>query len=862
MNELRNFQRQQVQPGAQQAEIGEIDPLTQLLLDPEFEEEELEEEEEEDPRLGPGSTIVIEFNISPDAPLGTATRAEPMRQRLIEGNPYLLDDSGFLYLPGVPTVGLRGLNQDEATLRLEADAALVDFDMFVTLLPLEPTGVGGLARFGYDLFEDRREEALEPDVNVPVPAEYQVGPGDALNVHFFGNTNAEYYLVVSREGSINFPEIGPITVAGLDFATVREVINERVSEQLIGVRASITLGELRTIRVFVLGEVAEPGSYAVSGLSTMTNALFEGGGVTGIGSLRNIQLMREGESVTTLDLYDLLLRGDTSGDARLQPGDVLFVPPIGDVIAVSGEVKRPAVYETLGTETLAESISLAGGLTASADMTNVKLERIVPGRGVTVEELDFGNDDQLQQLLQDGDSIRVLPNLDQLENVVLLEGNVQQPGRFQWFPGMRLTDLLHSPELLKPLSDVGYILVRREIEPNVFIEVFSTDFNAALAAPGGPDDILLQARDTVHVFNLEIGRQHVLEPLIEELRAQVPTVQVVSVARVGGSVRAAGEYPLEPGMTVSDLIRAGGGLDESAYLIEAELTRYDVINGEYRETELLTVDLAAILNGDSESDLLLNAHDYLNIREVPRWRQQESVELRGEIVFPGSYPIRQGETLASVLQRAGGLTELAFAQGTIFLREDLREREREQLRTLASRIQGDLAALSLSDPGATQAMSIGQSLVVQIQEAQPLGRMVVSLDLIAAGDVSQDILLKSQDQILVPSLTQAITVLGEVQYSTSHLYEPGLTRDEYIQRSGGLTANADDERIYIVRANGQVEIEQGSRWFRRSNSADMRPGDSIVVPLDTDRVRPLVLWTGVTSILYNIAIAVAAISGL
>ena len=861
LNELRNYQQQQAQPGALQPQPGEVDPLTQLLFEPGASAEELEEEEE-DPRLSPGDTLVIEFSISPDAPAGAPGRAGPMRQRLIEGNPYVLDESGYLYLPGVPTVGFGGLNVEEAAVRLEADAALVDFDMFVTLLPLEPTGVESLARFGYDLFEDRREEALQPAINVPLPTEYLIGPGDALNVQLFGSVNAEYYLVVSREGSISFPEIGPVTVAGLDFSSARDTISVLVTEQMIGVRSSVTLGELRTIRVFVLGEVNEPGSYAVSGLSTMTNALFESGGVSEIGSLRDIQLKRDGDTVTTLDLYDLLLRGDTSTDARLQPGDVIFVPPIGDTIAVSGQVKRPAMYEIPSGQTVIASIELAGGLTAIADSTNVKLERVVPGRGITVEQLDLGAENQTNSVMRNGDIIQVLPNLEQLQNVVLLEGNVQQPGRYQWSPGMRLTDLLPSPELLKPLSDVGYVLIRREIEANVFIEVFSTDLGAAFLAPGGPDDIPLQARDTVHVFNLEIGRQHVLTPLIDELRAQVPSVQVVTVARIDGSVRAPGEYPLEPGMTVSDLIRAGGGLAESAYVIDAELTRYAVIDGEYRETELLPVDLAGIVSGALGADQLLNAHDYLNIREVPRWGQQESVVLSGEVVFPGTYPIRQGETLASVLERAGGLTPFAFPEGTIFLREELRQREREQLETLAERIQGDLVALSLSDPGATQAMSIGQSLIAQIQESAPVGRMVVSLDLIAAGDVSQDILLKAQDQILVPGRTQAVTVLGEVQYATSHLFEPGLSRDEYLQRSGGLTVNADDKRIYVVRANGQVEIEQGSRWFRRGRVGEILAGDSIVVPLDTDRVRPLVLWTGVTNVLYNIAIAVAAISGL
>ncbi|HEY5622694.1 MAG TPA: SLBB domain-containing protein [Gammaproteobacteria bacterium] len=860
LEQYREFQRQQALPGAGvDALQGEIDPFAQLVLEESLSEDQfIQEEEEEEPRLAPGDTIVVDFIRSVDAPAS----AEAMRTRLLEGNPYVLDGSGFLYLPGVPVINLAGLNVEEANIRLEADADLIDFDMFVTLLPLEPTGVAGLQRFGYDLFEERDDAALAPATDVPIPVDYLIGPGDALNIQLFGNLNAEYYLVVSREGSINFPEIGPISVAGLDFMSARDAISERIAEQLIGVRSSITLGELRTIRVFVLGEVEQPGSYAVSGLSTMTNALFESGGVLEVGSLRNIQLKRGAETITTLDLYDLLLRGDTSDDARLQPGDVIFVPPVGDTIAVSREAKRPAIYELISGETFADAVAYAGGLTARADSTNVRVERIVPGRGVTVEHLDLTSSEQSGALARDGDALEVMPNFDQLENAVLLEGNVQQPGRYAWQPGMRLTDLISSVDALKPMADVGYVLIRRVIERNVFIEVLSADLGAALKAPGGPDDLPLQARDTVHVFNLEIGRQNIISPIVDELRAQVPRVPVVAVARIGGSVRAPGTYPLEPGMRVSDLIRAGGGFTESAYSIDAELTRYEVIDGEYRETELVTVDLAAILRENSAADVFLSAHDYLNIREVPRWREQQSVELVGEVVFPGVYPIRLGENLSSVLARAGGLTELAFPEGTIFLRQELRERERQQLETLAERIQGDLVALSLSDPSATQAMSIGQSLIAQLEETQPVGRMVVSLDRLAAGDVTHDVLLKDQDQILVPSVTQSVTVLGEVQYATSHLYEPGLTRDEYLSRSGGLTANADDERIYIVRANGQVEIESGSRWFRRSRGGEIRAGDSIVVPLDTDRVRPLVFWTSATSVIYNLAVALAAINGL
>lgn len=852
---FQNTQSQILQPSQSLVPQGEMLPQTDPALDG-----TTVEESEGPPRLGPGSTIVVNFTLPEE---DVTLDQQQMLERLSAANPFTLDDSGHLYLPGLPSVALGGLTAAEAQIRLEVDAALGVFNtMTVTLLPLQVTGVEGLERFGYTLFSSQTAPfGFQPPFNMPVPAEYLLGPGDLFNVQLFGNTNAEYNLMVSREGFISFPQIGPIVVAGLDFPSARDTINQRITEQMIGVRPSITLGQLRTIRVFVLGEVEAPGSYSVSGLSTMTNALLQSRGVTEIGSLRDIQLKRSGDTVTTLDLYDLLLRGDTSSDARLQPGDVLFVSPVGDTVAINGAVKRPAIYELTGNETVTDIVALAGGLTADADATRVRLERVVPGRGTTVEELDIRSSPETMTV-RNGDQVQVLRNLDQLENVVQLEGNVHRPGRYQWVPGLRLSDLLPTPELLKPMSDTGYVLIRREVEANVLIEVRSADLGAAMATPGGPADPLLQPRDTIHVFNLEIGRQHVVAPVVEQLRAQVPTVQVVTVASVFGSVRAAGEYPLEPGMRISDLIRAGGGLSESAYTLEAELTRYVIVDGEYRATELVVVNLADVLRGDQGADLFLNPHDSLNIREIPRWGEQETVELGGEFLFPGIYTIRQGETLASVVERAGGLTELAFPEGAIYLRQELRDREGEQLATLATRIQADLASLSLSDPGASQAVSIGQSLITQLQEAEPLGRMVVNLERILAGDDAQDIVLEGGDQILVPDRTQSVTVLGEVQVATSHLHEDGLRQEDYLQRSGGLSANADGERIYIVRANGQVVLDQGSRWFNRSADSLIEAGDTIVVPLDTDRVRPLVFWTSATSVIYNLAVAVAAISGL
>jgi protein involved in polysaccharide export with SLBB domain len=874
------LQRRQAE--AQEAGAAEEEGVPEVTRpEPELDLEELF------PKFGPGDTLVVEFELRgtgdtrsgtealgvsaarpvtvTPSPLETLTPEEQIElaeflERLEDGNPYQLDRSGQLYLPGVPAIQLAGLDVDQATVRLRAERQLRPFDMTITLLPLQPIGTDALEPFGYDLFGDDAPSTFAPATDIPVPVDYVIGPGDTINIQLFGNTNAEYFLTVNRDGTVTFPEIGPVNVSGLLFTDLRNTINERVSEQMIGVRASTTLGELRSIRVFVLGDVAYPGPFTVSGLATMTNALFASGGVKEIGSLRNIALLRNGDTVTTLDLYDLLLRGDTRGDSRLQPGDVIFVPPIGAKVAVDGEVRRPAVYEVKGEQSVNELIALAGGLNATANRAAIKLERIVPGRGITVADLNLAGAASGQQAVRDGDVLRVLPNLEQLEGSVRLAGNVQRPGLYQWSEGMVLSELLPGPDLVKPLSDLNYVLIRRENAPNVDVDALSTDIQAVWERRPGAADIALEPRDTVYVFHLEIGRRQFVEPIIKELRAQAEPNEPLPIVRVGGQVRAEGDYPLEPGMRVSDLLRAGGGLSDAAYAIEAELTRYAVVNGEYRETELMAVDLAAVRRGDATANVALAPYDYLNIKEVSRWRGQQTVTLRGEVVFPGTYPIRQGETLRSVLERAGGLTEFAFPQGGVFTRAEVREREREQLRTLANRVEADLASLSLSDPDVGDAINIGQTLLNQLRNTQPTGRVTIRLDDIIAGRAVTDLILQDGDELSVPEFRQEVAVLGEVQYPTSHIYEPGLERDDYVGRSGGLTSRADKGRVYVVRANGEVVTGGGARWFSRGTGLEIQPGDTVVAPIEVDRLRPLALWASVTQIAYNLAIAAAAVN--
>lgn len=809
-----------------------------------------------DDALGAGDTLVISFTLR-DESADDAQR--DFLRRLQDGNPYELDGTGRLYLPGVPAIAISGLNIDQASTRLGAQRELRPFVLQLTHLPLDPVGTAALEPFGYQAFRGA-PSTFAPATNIPVPVDYVIGPDDALNVQLFGSDNAVHFLEVDRDGSINFPQIGPLNVAGLSLAEARELISARVDEALTGVRASTTLGELRSISVFVTGDVLRPGSYTISSLARMTNALAASGGVSDIGSLRKIALNRSDETVVTLDLYDLLLSGRSGDDLRLQQDDVIFVPPVGPTVSVDGEVRRPAVYELNEESTIDELIALAGGLTPNANRTAVKLERIVPGRGISVADLNLAAQAGGGTTVQNGDVLRVDPNLDQLEGTVRLVGNVQRPGLYQWSAGMTLSDLLPSPELVKPLSDLNYVLIRREPTPNVEVEVLSADIEAVWEARSGAADLALEPRDTIHVFHRETGRQQYVRPIIAELEAQAEPREQIPVVGVGGQVRADGQYPLEPGMRISDLIRAGGGLRDSAYAIEAELARYTISDGEYRETGLVAVDLAAVLAGNVAADLILSPYDYLSIKEISGWREQESVSLRGEFVFPGSYQIRPGETLSSVIERAGGLSEFAFPEGSVFTRVDLREREQAQLETLAQRIESDLAAMSLTDQESSDAISTGQSLLGELRSAVATGRLVIRLDELIGGNLTYDIQLRDGDDLLVPVVQQEVTVIGEVQYPTSHTFEPGLGREDYIDRSGGLTRRADDRRIYIVRADGEVVVDGGGRWFKRDAGIEVRPGDTVVAPLEIDRVRPLSLWSSVTQIIYNMAIAAAAVN--
>ena len=872
LNSLPEAQRQEALRAMREAQAGgrsesPMSSLAEELSDASTDSDDEQRRAAESPglRAGGDSRLVIDFAI-PDTDPEVAERVDqdPALRGIVGLNYYELDGSGVLSLPGLSDVALDGLSAAQIELRLGAQPELKDFAITVSILE-SIDGRETSSAFGYDFFESA-DTGFSPVTSGPVPPDYVLGPGDNVRVQFFGNVNGIYEFEVTRDGILNLPELGPVTVAGLPFSEFRADLRRRVQEMLIGTQVSVTMGALRTIRIFVLGDTNRPGSYVVGSLATISSALYQSGGISRVGSLRDIQLKRAGAIVARLDLYDLLLNGDTSDDRRLQPGDVIFVPPVGPQVSVSGAVKRPAVYEANSQVTVADLIRLAGGLAADAFPRGSRIERIDADSGRTVLSLDTGAASAATSVMRDGDVLVVPRILPEFEGTVQLVGHVHRPGPYEWSDGMRLTDLIGSSLALKPGADADYVLVRREDRRDRRVSVVSASLTDALSVPGSGQNIRLMPRDTVYVFDLAYGRQRDIAPILKQLDLQSRFGKPAPVVSITGRVEAPGIYPMEDGMTVSNLLRAGGGLSEEAYSLRAELVRYQVVGDEYRETIVRDVDLSAVLRGDEQDDIQLVEHDNLRISALPEWDTQWTVSLEGEVKFPGDYRIRRGETLFEILERAGGLTDAAFPEGAIFLRQSLKEREQQQIEVLAKRLEGDIASMSLEnlDTTGAQALTTGRELLAQLRSTEAVGRLVIDIKALArsvgnGAGLAGSMQLRDGDRLMVPKVAQEVTVIGETQQNTSHLYQPGLARDDYINMSGGLTRRADRKLIYVVRASGAVVAGSRSKWFGRNSTAEVLPGDTIVVPLETGRIRPLTLWTNVTQILYQAAIAVAAI---
>ncbi len=745
-------------------------------------------------------------------------------------------------------------------------------------------------RYGMTLF-DRDISTFAPTDDASVPDNYRLGVGDRLIIYLFGTENNQYDLQISRDGAIALPKLGPIRLAGLTFEDARHAIQERVSEKLLGAEVTVSMGRLRAINVFMAGEVAVPGAYSVSALTTVTQALFQAGGVSEIGSLRNIQVKRRGRVAATFDAYSLLMKGDASGDSRLQSGDVVFVPPYDGIVTVHGAVKRPMIYEFKIPETVMDSVKMAGGFHEDAYAAGVSVVSKAINRALPeVINIDLSTSGKEPTMLKNGDLVSVPVSTTNLKNAVTIEGAVVRPGVYGWVEGQRISDLLRSVDGdLKNYADLGYCLIVRQKNQRLDIEVLQIDLASAIINKGSDEDIETQPRDKIVVFSranitdlsslqsddtedLQLSRDELssdlledevaavqrdvlLTPIIDKLRSQARAGEPVQTASISGAVKSPGTFPVTNNFSAVKLIAAAGGLEDRVYLKAAELRSLYLGNDDVVFSRYVELDLE---QQDNRS-MRITSRDHLHIRAIQRWNPNEQVVVEGEVKFPGTYRIQKGETLSSVIQRAGGLNEDAFASGTVFTRKSVAALETLRAKEFAQSIVRDFAASQLTKEEKQIDIQEVTSVADKLDEFVGAGRLLVDVDAALAGDRLANIPLEDGDKLMVPPRISTVTVVGEIRRPGTHSFQQDLDLNDYIGLSAGMTARADDKELYIVKSDGSV-LRQKSSWVRFTANAALDPGDTIVVPIDSDYTNNIKLWREITQIVFNSTAGLASIA--
>lgn len=888
-----------------------------------------------------------------------------------------------------------------------------------------------LRPFGYDFFQEAAVKVITDRKDIPVPAQYVIGPGDEVKILLWGRVNAQYNLVVDRNGNITIPQIGPIPVAGMTFEDMSKHLIKQ-AEQIVGANIDITMGALKSIPIFVLGDVKRPGAYTVGSFATITDALLIAGGPSGIGSMRNIQLKRKDKVIVTFDLYDLLLKGDKSKDMILQAGDVVFVPVAGPIVGIAGNVKRPAIYELKDSSSLYTLFELSGGILPTAYTQQIQVERIIKGEKQIVFDI---NDKDLSVskniMLQDGDFVKVFSIVDKDVNVVFLNGNVKRPGKYEYKPGMKINDLIKNVNDLLEETYFDYALIKRlkpvtfeaqfipinlnkclftdkshniELQPQDTLYIFSKWFfqerpyvivegevrkairsdifkqkelifqrdvfykdkfydelssieeakeiktkekeinqayidlykkglikvneeeasrieayikeqekmkeeirnpvkvylkdnmrikDALLAAGGLTENAYLYKAEILRkeknneyrriYFNLENAMKDIehdnilLQNQDKILIYSITGYSYIQKVFIDGEVLKPGIYDFSKGMTVKDLVFAAGNILESAYLESADVSFQIVEDGKIAKIEHKRINLKKALEGDPTHNLTLKPYSRVFVKKIPDWRKEQFVTITGEVWFPGKYIIKKGETLSSLIERAGGYTDKAYLRGAVFTRKRVKELQQKTLEEMAIRLEKDImaetsmrlsTALSTDEVAGIRAQQEGTyKLLDALKRTQATGRMTITLAhprLLKGSEF--DIELEDGDTLHIPTKNNVILVAGAVMVPGSFLYSENLDYESYIAKAGGFTRYADTKNMFILKVDGSaVKIPSGlfawssinQRWEVTAFGEErkmLEPGDTIVVPEKIQATAWLRSFRDITQILMQMAI--------
>lgn len=716
--------------------------------------------------------------------------------------------------------------------------------------------------FGAALFKNANPQ-FQPNLEIATPKNYVIGTGDELMIEIYGNSEASYQLRVSPEGNINIPYIGVVSVGGatIEAATVR--IKNKLAGTYSGIssgntQVSITLSNIRSIKVILSGEIVQPGTYTLPSVATVFNALYSSGGPTENGSLRDIRVMRNGKEVATLDVYDFLTKGSLKGNITLQDEDVIYVPPYLSRVELSGEVKRPMLFELKPGESFDDLLSFAGGFTENAYKARIKVVKTtgVERRIEDVLASQFG-----QYTPQSGDKFTVSRILDRFENRVTINGAVFRPGEYELSPGLSLSMLIKKADGVKEdaFLNRGYILRQKSD-----LQSEQLAFNVSNILAGIDPDIALQKEDIVQISS------------IFDLRDKY-------VVTIQGEIREPDTFAYADKMTVGNLIQMAGGFKEGASPDRIEIARrIRNLGASYTSApaaEVFTIKIDKDLRVE-DSDFILHPFDIVSVRTESGYEVQMQVKLEGEVRYPGTYTItRKNERISDVIERAGGLTAFAYAEGASLTRpsEETKQREKEAKRAKEKAIaklgtdneddietwlaeekikaeneQKMLNMQRLSEVGSGAATISA----VELQEIVSSDLVGINLDKILERPNSRlDLFLEDGDIINVPKTLQTVKVTGEVLRPNNIVYKKGKSFRSYVNGAGGFTINGSKKGAYIQYANGTVDAPSNFLFIR--SYPEVKPGAEIFVPKRAPREKLSAQgWVGISSAVVSMAVMI------
>lgn len=750
-----------------------------------------------------------------------------------------------------------------------------------------------LPLFGQSLFEQPPSTFAPLDL-LQVPNDYIIGPGDQLQIRIWGQLEANLRITVDRSGQIYIPRVGQVSVAGIHYAELEQYLKNEVSKSFRNFNLTVNVGKLRTIQVLVVGNARYPGTYTISSLSTLVNAIFASGGPSPQGSLRHIQVRRDGATITEFDFYDLLIKGDKSKDVPLQPGDVLYIPPIGPLAAISGSVNTPAIYELKGASTLNDLIEIAGGFTSLADTGRITIERLVDHQ--SRKSLEFPYDEASRsQPLQDGDIVRVLSIVPSFQDTVTLRGNVANPGRYPWKPGMRIRDLIPNADALLTRR---YWLARAAIGNGLATEYPVGPRTAPLVRclPGNTTGATNLPATEQGTANAPAGAQ-------QAGQAANASAPPESTTDSSGIIY----VPCQPGQqTPSEAANPSGSrslgnrgtaemheeiatTQRTALNLTADLRRYaPEINWDYAIIQRVNpTDLSskliwmnprkAILEHDEAANLELQPGDIVTIfsqRDIslPQDERARYVVVEGEVKRPGVYKLEVNETLQSVLQRAGGLTQNAYLYGAQLLRESARIEQQNSLDQLVNtmEVQVRQSALSIAaSAGGGDAQGLAQlqeGIVSQLRAVKASGR--VALPVKPTDNKITDfptMVMEDNDRLIIPHRPSTVSVVGNVYNPGSFIYDPRTNSGAYLVMAGKGKPQSDLHHAFVLRANGVVVAANNVNGLFTGSKFDhlrLYPGDEIIVPYKMPTgtfIRGLQNWSQIASQLAITAVALRTV---